>query len=65
MLASCAQLLNNLETKPADAFADVIISDFLYGKLDGSDLAQSMDDMRRFDQLEKYTSQQWVDLLRK
>jgi Zn-dependent M16 (insulinase) family peptidase len=59
------KLLNMLETKPADAFGDVIINDFLYGKLDGSDLEKSIDEMRRFDILDKYTSEKWIGILQK
>lgn len=57
------KLLNMLETKPADAFADVIINDFLYGKSNGADLEASLDEMRRFDILDQYTPQQWSALL--
>ncbi|KDN42524.1 hypothetical protein K437DRAFT_269392 [Tilletiaria anomala UBC 951] len=57
------KLLSHLETKPADSFADVLIADFLYGKRDGSDLDKAMDDMRRFDILDTWTSEQWVDVL--
>lgn len=59
------KLLNQLETKPADSFADVLISDHLYGRVDGSELQVSMDDMKRYDELAKWTSQQWTDLIRK
>ncbi|PWN49324.1 hypothetical protein IE53DRAFT_388475 [Violaceomyces palustris] len=59
------KLLSQLETKPADSFSDVIIMDFLYGKRDGSDLHEAMDDMKRYDTLAKYTSEDWVSILRK
>lgn len=58
-----SKLLNQLETKPADSFADVIITDFLYGREDGRDLEASMDSMRRFDALEQYTSAQWIQVM--
>jgi len=58
------KLLNMLETKPADAFSDVIINDFLYGSQDGQDLQKSMDEMKRFDILDSWTSDQWVNLLK-
>jgi Zn-dependent M16 (insulinase) family peptidase len=59
-----SKLLNQLETKPADSFADVIITDFLYGHEDGHDLKASMDSMKRFDALEDYSSSQWVQILK-
>lgn len=57
------KLLNLLETKPGDAFSDVIINDFLYGTDDGGDLQKAMDEMRRFDVLDSWSSEQWVKLL--
>lgn len=59
------KLLNMLETKPADAFADVLINHFLYGKRDGSDLDSSLDEMKRYETLDKYTPDQWASLLDK
>ncbi|KAN0061466.1 hypothetical protein ACQY0O_006313 [Thecaphora frezii] len=59
------KLLSSLETKPADGFSDLIIMDFLYGSRDGKDLHAANDDMTRYDILAGWTSQQWVDVLRK
>ncbi|UZJ56905.1 hypothetical protein CBS101457_006225 [Exobasidium rhododendri] len=59
------KLLNMLETKPADSLADVIIVDFLYGQENGRDLEASLDSMKQYDALEKYTSSQWVQVLRR
>lgn len=59
------KLLNQLETKPADSFADVFITDFLYGDENGRDLQASIDSMRRFDALEKYDSATWTAILQK
>ena len=39
------RLLSQLEMRPADCFADVLIHDFLYGKRDGQGLATTLDDM--------------------
>lgn len=57
------RLLSQLETRPADCFSDVLVHEFLYGKSDGSQLAHALDDMRRFDQLDTYTSRDWCQLL--
>ncbi|SPO40740.1 related to Zn2+-dependent endopeptidase, insulinase superfamily [Pseudozyma flocculosa] len=59
------KLLSSLETKPADGFSDLIIMDFLYGSKDGKDLHAANDDMTRYDTLAGWTSQQWVEVLRK
>lgn len=58
------KLLNQLETKPADSFADVLITDFLYGEKSGKDLIDSLDDMKRYDQLNSWTETQWLELLK-
>lgn len=57
------RLLSQLEMRPADCFSDVLIHDFLYGRQDGSGLADSLDDMRRFDALDDYSSEAWTSLL--
>lgn len=59
------KLLEDLETKPSDSFADVIITDFLYGRSDGGDLVDNLDDMKRRDLYLTYTPEMWSNLLRK
>ncbi len=59
------KVLSQLETKPADSFADLLITDFLYGKRTGEDLHNALDDMKRYDELLTWTSQQWTELLQK
>ncbi|WFD03327.1 hypothetical protein MOBT1_002016 [Malassezia obtusa] len=57
------RLLSQLEMRPADCFSDVLIHDFLYGARDGRDLHTSLDDMARFDALERYTAADWGHLV--
>lgn len=57
------KLLNQLETKPSDSFADVIITDFLYGHKNGEDLLESLDDMKRYDILNTWNQKQWLEIL--
>lgn len=57
------RLLSHLEMRPADCFSDVLIHEFLYGKLDGSELKTSLDDMHRFDVLDAYTADDWAKIL--
>ncbi|KAI9060189.1 hypothetical protein FKP32DRAFT_1595582 [Trametes sanguinea] len=59
------QLRSKLESSQGDTFSGNVITDFLYGSEDGSDLAPSMDEINLYAQLKKWTSQQWSDLLRK
>jgi len=59
------RLLSQIETRPADALSDVLITDFLYGRRDGRDLEPAFDEMRRFDALDQYTSADWAGLVRR
>lgn len=42
-----------------------MITDFLYGATDGSELEASMDEINQFAEVRKWTSNQWTDLLQK
>ncbi|WFD34838.1 hypothetical protein MCUN1_001682 [Malassezia cuniculi] len=59
------RVLSQLETRPADCFSDMLISDFLYAPRDGSRLSESVDEMRRYDQLSLYSADDWANLLRR
>lgn len=59
------KVLSGLETKPADSFADLLITDFLYGKKQGEDLHSALEDLKRYDELLSWTNQQWTELLQK
>ncbi|KAJ8521451.1 hypothetical protein ONZ45_g1850 [Pleurotus djamor] len=59
------QLRSKLESTKGDTFSTTIITDFLYGKEDGSDLHDSMDEINQYATLRKWTSDQWIGLLSK
>ncbi|GAC99682.1 hypothetical protein PHSY_007285 [Pseudozyma hubeiensis SY62] len=59
------KVLSQLETKPADSFADLLITDFLYGDRSGDDLHKALQDMKRYDELLLWKNEQWTDLLQK
>ena len=59
------QLRSKLESSKADTFASPVITDFLYGAEDGSELGPSLQEIERYAQLRKWTSQNWTDLLKK
>lgn len=59
------QLRSKLESSKADTFANPVITDFLYGAEDGSELGPSLQEIERYAQLRKWTSQNWTDLLKK
>lgn len=59
------QLRSKLESEKGDTFSGGVISDFLYGATDGSDLMGAMDDMNYYTQLRIWDSKHWGDLLQK
>ncbi|CAE6416736.1 unnamed protein product [Rhizoctonia solani] len=59
------KLKSMLESDGGDIFSTGLITDFLYGKADGSDIAPSLAEMKRYEELEKWTAKQWEDILTK
>ena len=58
------QLRSKLESSKGDTFSSAVITDFLYGAEDGSELAPSLQEIQRFAQLRNWTSQDWVSLMK-
>ncbi|KAJ6519911.1 Metalloenzyme, LuxS/M16 peptidase-like protein [Mycena sanguinolenta] len=59
------QLRSKLESSKGDTFSSTVITDFLYGAEDGSELEASMDEINQFAEVRKWTSKQWTDLIQK
>lgn len=59
------QLRSRIESSKGDAFSTTVITDFLYGKEDGSELRQALNEIDSYEVLRKWTSKQWTDLLKK
>ena len=59
------QARSKIESSKGDAFSTTIIKDFLYGKEDGSQLLQALDELAYYEALRKWSSKQWSDLLKK
>lgn len=59
------QLRSKLESAKGDTFSGTIITDFLYGAQDGSELHGSMDEIKYYNILRSWTSDQWTALLSK
>ncbi|KAG9126853.1 hypothetical protein FRC07_001710 [Ceratobasidium sp. 392] len=59
------KLKSSLESSGGDVFSNGLISEFLYGKPDGSELAETVAEMQRYTVLEKWSPQQWAELLNK
>ncbi|KAI0068340.1 hypothetical protein BV25DRAFT_1875780 [Artomyces pyxidatus] len=59
------QLRSKLEADGGDTFSTRMITDFLYYKEDGSQIAATMNDIKEYAELRKWTSKQWTDLMQK
>ncbi|KZV65225.1 hypothetical protein PENSPDRAFT_587192 [Peniophora sp. CONT] len=59
------QVRSRLESSGGDIYSQAIISDFLYGNPDGSDIGPFLNEFRLNDELRKWTSQAWAALLTK
>ncbi|KAJ7070954.1 Metalloenzyme, LuxS/M16 peptidase-like protein [Mycena amicta] len=59
------QLRSKLESAKGDTFSGTVITDFLYGAEDGSELEASLDEIRQYAALRKWTSEEWTSLLQK
>ncbi|KIJ21665.1 hypothetical protein PAXINDRAFT_63491 [Paxillus involutus ATCC 200175] len=58
------QLRSKLESAKGDTFSGTIITDFLYGAPDGSDLHGALDEIKYYNILRTWSSSQWTELLR-
>ncbi|KAL1738927.1 Metalloenzyme, LuxS/M16 peptidase-like protein, partial [Schizophyllum fasciatum] len=59
------QFRSKLESSKGDAFSDSLITDFLYGAEDGSDIKRTLEEDTWYTQLRAWDSKQWTDLLAK
>lgn len=59
------QLRSKVESSKGDTFSGTVITDFLYGAEDGSNLGPALDEISRYDVLRTWSSDDWVRLLRK
>ncbi|QRV76246.1 Zinc metalloprotease [Ceratobasidium sp. AG-Ba] len=57
--------LDDLHSKVIDSLKKIVADEFLYGKPDGSELAETVAEMQRYDTLEKWSAEQWANLLTK
>jgi Zn-dependent M16 (insulinase) family peptidase len=60
-----SKLRSKLESAKGDTFSGTVITDFLYGAEDGSELEASMDEINQYAAVREWTSKQWTDLLQK
>ncbi|KAH0838376.1 Metalloenzyme, LuxS/M16 peptidase-like protein [Lanmaoa asiatica] len=58
------QLRSKLESAKGDTFSGTIITDFLYGAADGSDLRGALDEIKYYNILRTWSNSQWTELLK-
>ncbi|KAI6153510.1 Metalloenzyme, LuxS/M16 peptidase-like protein [Pisolithus tinctorius] len=59
------QLRSKLESSKGETLSGALITDFLYGALDGSDLPDALDEMKYYNVLRTWSSKDWSNLLNK
>ncbi|KAJ9111193.1 hypothetical protein QFC20_002687 [Naganishia adeliensis] len=57
------KLLSSAETSVTDVLTDAIVADFLYGNKDGKDLDGVFEDLKWYDTLLEWKTEQWSDLI--
>jgi Zn-dependent M16 (insulinase) family peptidase len=55
----------SVEQSPSSLFSSKLINEALYGSLDGKTLKEDVKSLMSYDTLSKWTSEQWVSLLKR
>ena len=56
---------SKVESDGGDAFSSVMIGDFLYGRLDGSQIEEALDQIKLYNLMRTWSSKQWTELIEK
>jgi hypothetical protein len=56
---------SRLESDGGDVFSTTMIADFLYGRLDGSQIEEALDEIKLYNTLRTWSSTQWTNLIQK
>ncbi|KAH9982380.1 Metalloenzyme, LuxS/M16 peptidase-like protein [Lactifluus volemus] len=59
------QFRSRLESDGGDLFSTTMIADFLYGRLDGSQIEEALDEIRLYNTLRTWSNTQWTSLIQK
>ncbi|KAI9460971.1 Metalloenzyme, LuxS/M16 peptidase-like protein [Lactarius psammicola] len=59
------QLRSKVESDGGDAFSSAMIANFLYGRLDGSQIEEALDEIKDYNVLRTWSSGQWSDIINK
>jgi hypothetical protein len=54
-----------MESDGGDAFSSAMIANFLYGREDGSQIEESLDEVKQFNVLRRWSRKQWSDIIDK
>ena len=54
---------SKIESEGGDAFASTMIGDFLYGRSDGSQIADALDEIKLYNTLRTWSNKQWTDFI--
>jgi Zn-dependent M16 (insulinase) family peptidase len=59
------KLRSKVESNGGDAFSSTMIANFLYGRSDGSQIEEALDEIKFYNTLRTWSSEQWADLIQK
>ena len=59
------KLRSKVETNGGDAFSSTMIANFLYGRSDGSQIEEALDEIKFYGILRTWSSEQWANLIQK
>src|SRR5229473_173027 len=59
------KLRSKVESDGGDAFSPIMIANFLYGRSDGSQIEEALDQIKFYNTLRTWSSEQWADLIQK
>jgi Zn-dependent M16 (insulinase) family peptidase len=54
-----------MESDGGDVFSTTMIADFLYGRLDGSQMEEALDEIKLYNTLRTWSNTQWTNLIQK
>ncbi|KAF8507185.1 Metalloenzyme, LuxS/M16 peptidase-like protein [Russula emetica] len=59
------QFRSKVESNGGDAFSPIMIANFLYGRSDGSQIEEALNEIKFYNTLRTWSSEQWADLIQK
>ncbi len=59
------KLRSYVESDGGDVFSPIVISNFLYGPSDGSQIEEALDEIKFYNTLRTWSSDKWGDLIQK